>query len=190
MTWEEEIVKKCLNGDSSARETLYKHYAPKMLGVCMRYTKSLSDAEDVLQDGFIKVLRFIGSYKSEGSLEGWIRKIMVNTALNHYRSNLKFKFHEELDDYNAGAGVETDVYSNFAVEDLLKLIQNLPEGYRMVFNLYEIEGYSHKEISNLLGFSESTSKSQLLKARASLRNKLIALKNEMKTTNENDNSRR
>ena len=150
-----------------------------MLGLCLRYTKSMQEAEDVLQDGFIKVLRHIGSYKAEGSLEGWIRKIMVNTALNQYRSNLRFKYHEDIAESQVSSSGSDDLYSQFALDDLLKVIQTLPDGYRMVFNLFEIEGYSHKEIADMLHVSESTSKTQLLKARMILRKKLSTLSESM-----------
>lgn len=189
MTWEEDIIKRCINGDSSAQETLYRHFAPIMLGVCFRYTRSQQEAEDILQDGFIRVLKFIGSYKAEGSLEGWIRKIMVNTALNHYRSNMKHRFYETIEDYQIGTSTAPDVYGTLNVEDLMKMLQTLPLGYRLVFNLYEIEGYSHKEIAKMLKVSISTSKSQLMKARAILRSKLSSLEETMNLTNEDENTK-
>jgi RNA polymerase sigma-70 factor (ECF subfamily) len=160
-----------------------------MLGVCLRYTRSLQEAEDILQDGFIRVLKFVDSYKAEGSLEGWIRKIMVNTALNHYRSNLKYRLHENVEDYQMGTSDDPGVYGMFDVEDLMKLIQSLPLGYRMVFNLFEIEGYSHKEIAGMLKISVNTSKSQLMKARAMLRSNLTSLKETMNLTNEDEDTK-
>jgi len=178
MSEEEEIVNGCIAGKASAQERLYRRYAPKMLGLALRYTKSMQEAEDVLQDAFIKVLRYIPGYKAEGSLEGWIRKIVVNTALNHYRDTKKLLANAEIDDEYNSVKEDTSVYSNFNTEDLLNLIQSLPEGYRVVFNLYEIEGYNHREIGEMLEISENTSKSQLAKARIQLRMKLEALQME------------
>lgn len=178
MSEEEEIVNGCIAGKASAQERLYKRYAPKMLGLSLRYTKSLQEAEDVLQDAFIKILRCIESYKAEGSLEGWIRKIVVNTALNHYRDTKRIMAQDVIDDDYNSVKEDTMVYSNFNTADLLNLIQSLPEGYRVVFNLYEIEGYNHREIGEMLEISENTSKSQLSKARMRLRMKLEALQKE------------
>jgi len=175
---EKELVKACLNNDSAAQKALYKLFASKMLGVCLRYTTNKMEAEDVLQDGFIKVFKYLSEYKFNGSLEGWVRKIMVNTALNNYKSNLKRSFHVDINEIHESM-ITTDIRSeNLSEKDLLKLIQELPDGYRMVFNLYAIEGYSHKEIGDKLGISENTSKSQLSRARVALQNKLGEYKND------------
>ncbi|MCF8296900.1 MAG: sigma-70 family RNA polymerase sigma factor [Saprospiraceae bacterium] len=170
---EAEIIRDCIKGDSSAQELLYKRYASKMLGVCIRYFKSIEEAEDALQEGFIKVFSNLKNFRSEGSFEGWIRKIMVNTALNNYRSNQKHYFHTDIEEIQEQFSGDSMFNENYSCEQLLKMIQDLPTGYRLVFNLFEIEGYSHKEIAEMLNISTNTSKSQLLKARNVLKNKLI-----------------
>jgi RNA polymerase sigma-70 factor (ECF subfamily) len=147
-----------------------------MLAVCRRYTNSLEDAEDVLQDGFIKVFNNLDKYRRDGSLEGWVRRIMVNTALNQYRSNLKTLYQLDIDELQQV--IEDARPSNFDklnANVLLKMIETLPDGYKLIFNLYEIEGYAHKEIAEMLNISINTSKSQLLKARRVLQKKLEEL---------------
>ncbi|MFA4851765.1 MAG: sigma-70 family RNA polymerase sigma factor [Bacteroidales bacterium] len=172
---EKELVKRCLKNEPVAQDLLYRRYASKMLGVCLRYTKNRMEAEDILQEGYIKVFKYLGTYKFDGSLEGWIRRIMVNTAINLYKASIKCV--QSLDDTEHGEKeipnvIMTDVLS---MNELLKIIQELPEGYRVIFNLYAIEGYSHKEISEMLNISESTSKSQLSRARVALQNKINKL---------------
>lgn len=178
MIFEERLIKDCLRGKASAQELLYKHFAARMLGVCMRYCSSKYEAEDIMQDGFVKVFTKLGNYKKQktGSLGGWICRIMVNTAINHYRDNLKHRFHSDVDNLE-----ETFDFGDDNVEDqieidekvLMEIIQQLPQGYKMVFNLYVFENLSHSEISMSLGISESTSKSQLFKARATIRKKVM-----------------
>lgn len=153
-----------------------------MLGVCMRYCKNRIDAEDVMQDGFIKVFNQIHKFRGEGSFEGWIKRIMINSAIDNYQSNLKHAFHEDISEtaeimVMADRPDDEDLPDELKINhaQLMKMIQDLPDGYRMVFNLYAIENYGHKEISNLLGISENTSKTQLLKARKTLRKKIEAL---------------
>ena len=154
-----------------------------MLGVCMRYCKNRIDAEDVMQDGFIKVFSQIHKFRSEGSFEGWIKRIMINAAVDNYQANLKHAFHEDVseiaesDDLIILAGEDDDLPDgmNIPHKKLMEMIQELPDGYRMVFNLFAIENYNHKEIGALLGISENTSKTQLLKARKALRKKIEAL---------------
>jgi RNA polymerase sigma-70 factor (ECF subfamily) len=146
-----------------------------MYYVCLRYARHASEAQDMLQDGFIKVFDNIGSFKSNGSFEGWIRRIVVNTALNYCR---KSSFKQEqigIEDYQDTV-VKSKVVSNLGEKELLALIQKLPDGYRMVFNLYVIEGYSHKEIGEMLNVTESTSRSQLAKSRKWMQNELEKLK--------------
>ena len=145
-----------------------------MLAVCLRYARSTFEAEDMLQTGFIKVFRHLDSYRGAGSFEGWVRKVMVNTAIEMYRKNQRSGFLVELD------VTREDVQETFSMdalecEDLLQVIQTLPDGYRVVFNLYALEGFSHKEIADLLQISEGASKSQLSRARAWLREKLKQL---------------
>jgi len=172
-----------MEGKRKAFSLLFEHYAPVMLGVCMRYCKNRIDAEDVMQDGFIKVFSQIRKFRSEGSFEGWIKRIMINAAIDNYQSNLKHAFHEDVSEIarispiSDQSGDEDDIPEelNIPHEKLMQMIQELPDGYRMVFNLYAIENYNHKEIASLLGISENTSKTQLLKARKALRRKIEAL---------------
>jgi len=176
MTSNDQIIEGCKNGKRHAFNMLYKKYAPLLLGVCLRYSSSKPEAEDVLQEGFIKVFKNIGSYEGRGSFEGWLKRIMVNTAINHYKSLKKHLHHEEIDN-DKGISDETDegyvdAYSDFSPEQLMRMINSLPDGYRMVFNLYVFEGMSHKEIAEILDFQVSTSKSQLSKARRLLRTRI------------------
>jgi len=149
-----------------------------MFGVCQRYFTSEDQAEDALQEGFIKVFGKLGDFRNEGSLEGWIRRIMVTTSLNYHRDHRKHYYHTDLDDLFDGSSDEMFSSDQFTLEDLMKILRALPAGYRHVFNLFEIEGYSHKEIADMLGVSVNTSKSQLSKARRLLQRKLTALYNE------------
>ncbi len=146
-----------------------------MLGVCIRYSRNKEEAEDVLMEGFMTVYTKIKDYRSTGSFEGWIRRIMINTAINHYRSNLKHAYHYDLDDFSDEISSAPPADTRYDKEKLLKLIQDLPDGYRMVFNLYAMEGYSHKEIAEMLNISVNTSKSQLSKARKFLQKGLKKL---------------
>jgi RNA polymerase sigma factor (sigma-70 family) len=176
---EKELVKRCLKNDSGAQELLYRRYASKMLGVCLRYAKNKMEAEDILQEGYIKVFNSLTSFQFKGSLEGWVRRIMVNTAINFYRSSLKYVQSlddDEMSDKNMPSITMNDLLTT---KELLRIIQELPEGYRVVFNLFAIEGYSHKEIAEILGVSENTSKSQLSRARVVLQNKLKVLNSVM-----------
>ncbi len=168
-----ELVKACKKKNKKAQHALYERYAPKMLGVCLRYTKDRNQAEDILQEGFIKVFLSIETYTFIGSFEGWLRKIIINTALNHIRDNTKYLNYKELS-VNMIEIQDTKVdYDSFSVEAMLAALQSLPEGYRAIFNLYEIEGYSHQEIGEIMEISISTSKSQLSKAKQYLKNKLL-----------------
>ena len=172
---EERIIQGCINEEKAAQKYLYDAYSPKMYYVCLRYARHASEAQDMLQDGFIKVFDNIGSFKFNGSFEGWIRRIIVNTALNHCR---KSSFKQEklgIEDYQDKV-VQSKAVSNMGEKELLALIQKLPEGYRMVFNLYVIEGFSHKEIGEMLEITESTSRSQLAKSRKLMQNELEKLK--------------
>ena len=169
------IIDGCRAGRQSAFRELYDKYASPMLGVCFRYSKNRDDAEDILQEGFIKVFQKIDKYKGIGSFEGWIRRIMVNTAINHYKANLKYAYHEEFTDRNKIGTVNNEAEKYFVEESVSKneimgIVQKLPDGYRLVFNMYVIDGLTHKEIALDLGVSENTSKSQLSKARRMLRN--------------------
>lgn len=177
---EKRIISGCLNKKRSAQKALYDHYHPMLMGICMRYAKSKAEAEDILIIGFTKIFKNLVSYQGEGSFEGWMKRIMVNAAIDNYRKNLKHYFHENFENITneeVGYGYIPD---SFSTQDILKTIQELPVGYRIVFNMFAIEGYSHKEIAEKLNVSESTSKTQLLKARKKLQKKLSLLNSENK----------
>lgn len=169
------LVKKCIKGDARAQRVLFEKFAPKMLGVCMRYAKNQDQANDVLQDGFIKVFTKLSKYSGNGSLEGWIRRIIVNTALDEIRRNAKFQSDVNVDDVDYKLELNSHILEGLAAEDLMKVVNDLPDGYRIVFNMFAIEGYSHKEIAVQLNISENTSKSQYSRARAYLKTKLEEL---------------
>lgn len=173
-----ELMEGCKVGNRQMQELLYRQTSAKMLAVCMRYAKDQMEAEDVLQLGYIKIFNKIKEFKNEGSFEGWIRKIMVNTAIESYRKNLRMLNVvpiEEAYEQPANLDGDGDIFGNLGMQDLIKLIQNLADGYRMVFNMYVIEGYAHKEIAEILGISEGTSKSQLSRARIILQQQILKL---------------
>ena len=167
-----ELILGCLEKDPKAQEALYRYYAPTMYGVCLRFARNQMEAEDILQEGFIKVYTYLGSYRFEGSFEGWVRKTFINTAINFYKRKSKELVDLNIDKIEIAHAVSEDIIDTLAANELLDLIQNLPQGYRMVFNLNVIEGYSHKEIGDMLSISENTSKSQLSRAKAVLKNKI------------------
>lgn len=167
---ENHIIKGCVDQKRDCQRQLYDALAGKMLFVCFRYCKNRDDAEDVMQEGFIKVFKHIGSFKFEGSFEGWVRRIMVNTAINFITIQKQKHLFDDIDTVSAQPESESaDTFGQINEKDLLKLLNLLPDGYRTVFNLYAVEGYSHKEIADLLKISEGTSKSQLSKAKAQLK---------------------
>ena len=166
------LVIECVKGNVRAQQKLFDKFARKMLGVCLRYSKNIEQAEDVLQDGFVKVYSKLKDFKMEGSLEGWIRRIMVNTALDQIRKNGKLLGDTNIDDVGYKIENNAFVFEGLVAEDLMKLIQSMPTGYKVVFNMFAIEGYTHFEIAKTLGISENTSKSQYSRARAYLREKL------------------
>jgi len=183
MNSDDQLIRGCLEGKRKAFSQLFQNYAPVMMGVCMRYCKNRIDAEDVMQDGFIKVFSQIHKFRHEGSFEGWIKRIMINAAIDNYQSNLKYAFHEDVSETtpspdlveNPDEDDDLPDEMNIPHKKLMEMIQELPDGYRVVFNLFAIENYNHKEIATLLGISENTSKTQLFKARKALRNKIEAL---------------
>lgn len=143
---------------------LYDRYAAKMYGVCLRYAANAEEAEDVLQEGFIKVFRKMATFRGEGSFEGWIRRIFVNTAIEHYRKKTYLQPITEQEE-NTVEGKYISVLDKLAEKDIINLVQQLSPGYRTVFNMYVVEGYTHKQIAEQLGISEGTSKSQLSRAK-------------------------
>lgn len=169
---EKTLIAGCVKGDAKAQKTLFDKYASKMMVVCMRYFPNKMEAEDILQDGFVKVFQKIDHYKHEGSFEGWLRRVFANTALDEIRrkrTNIEEQDVSELS-YKITNHESTD--DDLQADDLLKMVQGLPDGYRIVFNMFAIEGYSHKEIAETLGISENTSKSQFFRAKAFLRTQL------------------
>ena len=162
------LVKNCIEGNRKSQKKLYELLAPKMYPVCLKFFKKSADAEDVLQEGFIKLFNNLHKYRGEGSFEGWVRRIFVNTAIQHYRS-LKPAAVDASDIEDSLPSYETSALDNLYEKDVIQITNGLSNGYRNVFQLYAVEGYSHKEISELLGITESTSKSQYLRAKASIR---------------------
>jgi RNA polymerase sigma factor (sigma-70 family) len=169
---EDELIKGCLSHDRSAQKRLYDTYSSKMYAICYRYVRDAAEAEDILIVAFTRIFEKINQFKSEGSFEGWIRRIIVNEALTHLRRNRSMYLETDLDQVDREPDYDK-LQDHLEEEDLLKMIQELPTGYRIVFNLYAIEGYSHKEIANQLGISENTSKSQLSRARTYLQKLLV-----------------
>ncbi|MFD2583503.1 RNA polymerase sigma factor [Pedobacter vanadiisoli] len=170
----DDLMEGCKAGDRKMQELLYRQTAAKMLAVCMRYAKDRMEAEDVLQMGYIKIFQKIKEYRGDGSFEGWIRRVMVNTAIESYRKNLRSLNVVEIDEAYEQPSTGFD-FGTLGMQDLMKVIQKLADGYRMVFNMYVIEGYSHKEIGEALGISEGASKSQLSRARAILKEEIIKM---------------
>jgi RNA polymerase sigma-70 factor (ECF subfamily) len=169
---EKELIKACLAGDRKSQQLLFETYAPKMMTLCRRYARHHMEAQDIMQDGFIKMFQNLEKFQFEGSFEGWLRRIMVNTALK--KISKKSFTHERigLDETYEGS-YSARIFENLSADDILSLVSELPEGYRIVFNMYAIEGYSHKEIGEKLEIGESTSRSQLVKARRMLQEKVL-----------------
>jgi RNA polymerase sigma-70 factor (ECF subfamily) len=166
---DETLIKACVSGNEKAQFQLFEQFAPKMMAVCLRYAENREMAEDVLQESFVKVFKNLKKFTNEGSLDGWIRRIMVNTSLDAIRKNKKRKFDSQIESISYLAPQNDFIEESLMAEDLMLIINQMPEGYKLVFNLYAIEGYSHKEIAETLGISENTSKSQYSRARAYLR---------------------
>src|ERR1700712_4772147 len=168
----EDLVERCKANERKAQEMLYKQFASKMLGVCMRYAADKMEAEDMLQNGFIRVFQKLADFRGEGSFEGWIRRIMVHSSIEYYRKHHKMLQVADLDEHNEPS-VNATAMANLGAKDLMALIQRLSPGYRMVFNLYAIEGYSHREIGEIMGMTEGASKSQLSRARGILKEQIV-----------------
>ena len=167
------LVKACLKGDSEAQRALYDSLSPKMFPVCLRYMSSREEADDVLQEGFVTLFSKLDSYSGKGSFEGWARKIFVNTALMQLRKNDVLKETENLEGAWDISSQDPTIIQKIGYQELLEIIESLPPGFRTVFNMYVIEGYSHKEIGEALGISENTSRSQLQRARMILQKKIL-----------------
>jgi len=178
-----QLVKECLKEKPAAQRQLYDLFARPMLSICYRYTKSTSDAEDVLQEGFVKVFRNLHQYKSQGPLGGWIRRIMVTTAINYLKKNARYQ--TELvfpDEYLHVAANDHHPELRMEAKELADLIRQLPPGYQTIFNLYAVEGFNHVEIGKILGIQESTSRSQYARARALLIQWIEQKNNDIKLT--------
>mgnify|MGYP003872242821 CR=1 FL=1 len=169
-TSERQLIKKSLDGDREAQRRLYENHAPKMLGVCRQYVKDIHFAEDVMVNGFVKVFRHLNTFKFEGSFEGWIRRIMIRESISFLRKRQFVVYDNEVYDRNEAR--EVSVSNDMDTEHIQELIDNLPEGYKLVFVLFAIEGYKHHEIAEMLQISEGTSRSQLFKARKLLQAQL------------------
>jgi RNA polymerase sigma factor (sigma-70 family) len=175
MPTDSHIIEECIKRRRKAQYALYERYAGIMLAVCMRYSKNREEAEDLLQEGFMKVFEKLSTFRGQGSLEGWIRRIMINHALNHLKAKKLVLLHEDPQRWSDHLPDDPPVRDDEALytpQMMLAAVRELPDGYRIVFNLYVMEGYSHKEIAESLGISENTSKSQLSRARRYLRNLL------------------
>ncbi|MCB0525235.1 MAG: RNA polymerase sigma factor [Lewinellaceae bacterium] len=165
----EPNLKACLENNRSAQKALFEQLKGKMFALCLRYANSREDAEDILQEGFIKVFRDLGQYSGEGNFEGWVRKIFVNTALQHLQKQRKGPIVVELNGQEFTSESEPFISDEAPAKNITRLLQKLPPGFRAVFNLHVLEGYSHPEIAEILNISVGTSKSQLLRAKAHFR---------------------
>lgn len=171
---EDELIRGCQKKKPAAQRALYERVAPKMLGVCYRYINDRDEAEHVMIGGMIRVFEKMDQYSGDGSFEGWIRRIMVNESLMYLRRNRSMSLEVDIENADYKPNLEK-LDTHLETEDLIKLIHDLPIGYRTVFNMYAIEGYNHQEIASMLGISENTSKSQLCRARRFLQNKLVEI---------------
>lgn len=169
---EQPIINGCIAGYRSSQEELYNLYASKMLVVCQRYAKNRDEANEILQDGFYRIFKNIYQFKNAGSLEGWIRKIIVNAAIQKYKSRSNIHLVIPIESVGNTIPDQNDIYSKLSFKEMILLVQQLPTSYRMVFNLYVFEGYKHREIAEILGIAEGTSKSNLSDARMLLQKKL------------------
>ena len=170
---EEEIIRGCKAEERQSQKALYVRFSAKMYGVCLRYSKNREEAEDLLQDGFVKVFNHIHQYSGTGSFEGWIRRIMVNTALESLRKKkIEYSSFDVMDAEDSNFENAPEAFSKISANDLLEFVRQLPDGYRTIFNLFAIEGYQHNEIAEMLDISEGTSRSQLARARQILQEKI------------------
>lgn len=172
-----EIIEGCRKHSRKAQQLLYDKYSRFLLGICLRYSSDRAEAEDILQDVFVRVFFNIDEYSGAGSFAGWLRKVAVNTAITNYHRTMKHRYHLDIDEYKS---METGTVSFeddlFTADELVRVLNELPPGYKMVFNLYAVEGYKHREIADMLNIDVNTSKSQYSRARAMLRDKLSHLR--------------
>lgn len=159
------IIAGCIKNERKAQKQLYDAFSAAMLGVCARYASDIADAEDILQEGFLKIFDNIKSYSGTGNFAAWVKKIIVNTAITHYHKHKKHHFNDDLDEVKEKVPDDRSADEGIVEDDLYRVLQRLPEGYKIIFNLYAIEGYKHKEIAEKLNIEESTSKSQYLRAK-------------------------
>ena len=177
-----QLVRDCLKGTAVAQRALYDQFAVSMLAICYRYTKSIADAEDVLQEGFVKVYKNLHQYKGEGELGGWVRRIMVTTAINYLKKNSRYNSELVFGEEHLHAVSSFQPHIRLEAKELADLIRQLPSGYQTIFNLYAVEGYNHIEIGKMLGIQEGTSRSQYARARALLIQWIEQKNNDIKTT--------
>ncbi len=174
---ERDLVKRCLKREVKAEKQLYDLYVHKMFGICLRYSGNAMEAEDLMQEGFLRVFSLLHTFRFDGSLEGWVFHVFIHSAINYTKRHLRFKAEVRLENYDHHATFHEESLSKLSHDEMLKIIHDLPPGYRTVFNLYAIDGYHHKEIGKMLGISEETSKSQLYMAKRRIREILIARTN-------------
>lgn len=165
MTNDRQLIRGCINGNENAQKQLYEQFAPQMMAVCYRYTKSQPDAEDALQMGFVRVFKFIDQYKFQGELGAWILRIIVNTTLNYLKQHKRYQNEMVFTGGEMHVVAADDPNMDLRLKELLLLVRQLPTGYQTIFNLYAVEGYSHPEIGQMLGISDATSRSQYMRAR-------------------------
>jgi RNA polymerase sigma factor (sigma-70 family) len=177
MMSDQQIIEGCARNERKAQQELYRRYSHFLLGVCLRYASDKAEAEDILQDSFLKIFFNIKDYSGTGSFIGWLRKIAVNTAITHYHKHLKFRYYVEIEEFvSVESGISSFEEDLFTSDELFRVLNELPAGYRMVFNLYAVEGYKHKEIAKMLDIDTNTSKSQYSRAKAAIRGKLDKLR--------------
>lgn len=169
---EESLIAGCIKGNQMAQKALFDSFSPKFFALCLRYMNSKDDAEDVLQEGMVKIFTKLPEYQGKGSFEGWMRRIIVNTCLDQIRKNQKLKMDVSIDKEEYKLSMNANILENMSANELIEEIKKMPPGYRVVFNMFAIEGYSHQEIAEKLGVKESTSKSQYLRARAYLKDRI------------------
>jgi RNA polymerase sigma-70 factor (ECF subfamily) len=170
---EQKTINKCKKGNELAQKSLYDKYKVKWFMICLRYARNKAEAEDMLQEGLISIFKDMHQYNPKrAAFSAWSSKVVVNAALQYLRKWKKLQFNQSIDEYEETSTVDAEIYENIGARELTSMIQELPDGYRTVFNLYVIEGYKHREIAEMLSISENTSKSQLMKAKNMLRNRL------------------